>query len=633
MTERRPPPRVDLPLLVVVTAAAAGITISVTAAGAHATTGASSGASVAAALGRGIIVALPLAVALYASRLPTHARFGRVLLIVSAVWFLGSLSGSSSPLLYSLGRVAGWVFDVALGYALLAFPHGRLRNKTDQTLVATGAAVLLTLYLPTALLVVQYPAPSAVSSCQLACPHNAFMITATQPALIGSVVAPVRELLTTLIFVAVAIRLATRIRNSNSLVRRVLSPVLMAMIARLIVYAAFLAARRAAPASALTDVTAWALSFAVPALALAFLIGLVRWHMFVTSGIRTVTAGLRQMPGPEQVRDMLAAAFDDPGLQIAHWSAQRRRWIDVAGAPLEIPAVGSDRHLTEVDEGGRRIVAIVHDAALRDDPTFLDAAAASATLAFESDRLSARSTRMIHELRASRARVLAAADDERRRVERDLHDGAQQRLLALYVHLELAAERREQEDPDEAVELRKLAGEVEEALEEMRSLTREIYPSMLADLGLEAAIRSVARRSPVRASVEADGLGEYPREILAAVYFCCVEALQNVAKHAHDAKFVEISLREAGSVLSFSVCDDGPGILDSNDRVGAGLVNMRDRMATVGGELAIRSRPARGTCVRGRIPVSALVRGGGARADAHESRRSRTTRSRYGADA
>jgi signal transduction histidine kinase len=366
----------------------------------------------------------------------------------------------------------------------------------------------------------------------------------------------------------------------------------------------------------------------VPALALAFLLGLARRHLLVTTGIRTVNVHLREMPGPEPVQGLLAVAFKDPGLRIASWSEGGQCWLGADGKPLPTPAADSERWLSEVRDDGTHVVAILHDAALRDDPAFIEAAAAAASVAFESDRVAARTAGMVAELRASRDRILAAADSERRRIERDLHDGAQQRLVGLCIHLELAAEKAEHDRPAEADALRQLAVEVEEALEEIRALTHGIYPAALTERGLAAAVRGAALRSPVPASVDVDGLRDYPEEIAAAVYFCCVESLQNIAKHAPEAHEARIILREAGSVLWFSVSDDGPGLAPGNARVGAGLINMRDRMATVGGQLTVRSTPGQGTRVSGRIPLSAVVRGDGAPGPGQPPRTVRTPRRR-----
>jgi signal transduction histidine kinase len=269
------------------------------------------------------------------------------------------------------------------------------------------------------------------------------------------------------------------------------------------------------------------------------------------------------------------------------------------------PEPDSGRCLTEVRDDQRRVVAIVHDVALRDDSAFIEAAASASSVAFATDRVAVRTGRMVRELTESRARILAAADGERRRIERDLHDGAQQRLVALCIHLELAAESVDGEHPEEAAALRELVGEVDQALEEMRSLTHGIYPAVLLDHGLAEALRSAARRCPVPTTVEAPELGDYTDELVTAVYFCCIEALQNVAKHAPGAGSARIVLRETDSVLRFSVSDDGPGIDDVDAAMGAGMMNMHDRMTTAGGELRVESRPGHGTQVIGKVPVAA----------------------------
>ncbi len=598
------PPRVRLELIAALTAAAVIITAGITAVSAPVTSGASGGAAALQALGRGLIVGVPLAVALYACGRPAHARFGKQLLAISALWWLASLSNSSSPLLYSIGRIAGWLTDLGLIYVVLAFPGAALRTRFERGLVTCATLVVATLYLPTALLVSAYPQPSPWSSCSIGCPHNAFMALSSQPGIVDGLIAPVRETVTALLFVIVSGVLARRIRDADPLVRRTLSPVLVVAIVRLLAFTAAIVARRVAPSAPATEAAAWLVALTMPAFAIAFLIGLVRWHLFVAAGIRTVNARLPETPDPEQVQELLATAFEDPALQIASWSGTRGAWIAAAGEPVRLPAPDSERWLTELRTDDRPVVAIVHDATLRDDPAFIAAAAAAASVAFANDRVANRTAGIVRELRDSRARILAAADSERRRIERDLHDGAQQRLVVLGIHLMLAAERAEQDAPEEAAALRELAGEADQALEEIRSLTHGIYPATLLEQGLATAVRSAALRSPVPASVEVVGLGEYPRAISTAVYFCCVEALQNVAKHAPAASSVRIVLREANSVLCFSVSDDGPGMPASGARIGAGVINMRDRVTTVGGQLTVQSTPHRGTRVSGQIPLS-----------------------------
>jgi signal transduction histidine kinase len=584
---------------------AAGVVIAlVTVPGVQATTPVSSATAVVEGIARGIIVAVPLAVGLYASRRPTSARFGRLLVGFSVIWFLALLSSAGSPVVSSVGRVASWFAEVALGYALLAFPTGRLETRVDRRLIAIAAGVVITLFVPTALLVAHYPTPSPWASCGAGCPHNAFMVVRHQPAFVNGVVVPVREILIVLLFVLVAARLAARIAAAHTLMRRTVVPVLVVSSLRMFVFAVALVARRVAPDSVLTHALMWALALLVPAIALAFLVGLMLWRTFVTAAIHHVLAQLRGTPGPQQVQNALAAGFEDPDLEIGYWLKDQGCWVTADGRPLATPAAGAGRFLTETHDKNQPSVAIVHDVALRDERAFVDVVGSLAAMAFASDRVAARTAGMLTELQASRSRISAAADDERRRIEQDLHDGAQQRLVALRVQLQLAAEQAGAENPAEAAHLRGLGDQVELAIDEIRSLAHGIYPAVLGYGGLGAGVRAAARRSTVPASVSTDGLTDYPQEIVTAVYLCCVEALQNVAKHARDATTVKIIITEADAELRFSVADDGVGFLPSQARVGAGMINMQDRLATIGGELTVHSQPGHGTSVNGRVPLS-----------------------------
>ena len=301
---------------------------------------------------------------------------------------------------------------------------------------------------------------------------------------------------------------------------------------------------------------------------------------------------------------MLSEGFEDPDLEIGYWLGDQRRWVTADGRPLATPAPGAGRFLTETHHENQPSVAIWHDVALRDEPAFVDVVGSLAAMAFASDLVAARTAGMLSELQASRSRISAAADGERRRIERDLHDGAQQRLVALRVQLQIAAEQAGPANPGEAAHLRELGEQVDLAIEEIRSLAHGIYPAVLSFSGLIAGVRAAARRSTVPATVTTDGVTDYPEEIVTAVYLCCVEALQNVAKHASHATTVKIDITEADSELRFSVTDNGAGFLASQARVGAGMLNMQDRLATIGGELTVHSRPGHGTTVSGHVPLS-----------------------------
>ena len=213
-----------------------------------------------------------------------------------------------------------------------------------------------------------------------------------------------------------------------------------------------------------------------------------------------------------------------------------------------------------------------------------------------------RNVRLIEELRASRQRLVAAQDQERWRIERNIHDGAQQQLVALAVKLRLARGMAHKDADATDAMLAQLQSDAQEALDDLRDLARGIYPPLLADKGLAAALEAQARRSPIPVAVKSDGVGRYLQEVEAAVYFCALEALQNVAKYAGASRaFVRLSLEEG--LLRFQVEDDGVGFDLSATRYGTGLQGMADRLEALGGELAVRSAPGSGTTVSGEVRV------------------------------
>jgi signal transduction histidine kinase len=215
-----------------------------------------------------------------------------------------------------------------------------------------------------------------------------------------------------------------------------------------------------------------------------------------------------------------------------------------------------------------------------------------------------RNVRLIEELRASRQRLVAAQDDERRKLERDLHDGAQQQLVALQVQLRLATQVTQRDPAKGAPMIRALQGQAAAALEDLRDLARGIYPPLLADQGLAAALESQARKASLSVQVEPDGVGRYDRGVESAVYFCALEALNNVAKYA-KASTATVRLAQSNGVLRFEVIDDGAGFDAGATSYGTGLQGMADRLDAVGGTLEVRSAPGGGTTVIGRVPVSA----------------------------
>jgi signal transduction histidine kinase len=217
-----------------------------------------------------------------------------------------------------------------------------------------------------------------------------------------------------------------------------------------------------------------------------------------------------------------------------------------------------------------------------------------------------RNAALIADLRASRQRLVAAQDEERRKIERNLHDGAQQQLVALAVKLGLVEHLVDRDASKARQMLAEAKGETGEALENLRDLARGIYPPLLADKGLAAALESQVRRSPVPVAIEPDGIGRYPQETEAAVYFCCLEALQNVTKYA-GASAATVRLGHAAGELTFEVVDDGTGFDAQHTKHGTGLQGMADRLAALDGSLEIRSAPGEGTTVAGHVPIREVL--------------------------
>jgi signal transduction histidine kinase len=555
------------------------------------------------AAARGLMVAVPIAVGIWAWHRRPGDRFGRLLVGLGFGWFLTTLADSGNSVVYSTGRVAGWVVEVGLVYLVLAYPSGRITERLDRALVWTAALLVAVLYVPAVLLMETYPVPSPHTSCTAGCPDNAFFALGSEPGFVDSALRPLRDLLSALLFVAVTARLVHRFRGATHLMQRALEPVLIVAATRTAVVALMLGVRVASPDSAAVASLTWAAALAVPVLAAGFFVGLLSRRLYVANALQDLGRRVRAAVTPDELRDALAEAMGDPTLRVLFPAdGGREQWADADGRPVRPPEPGSGQSLTVLREGWRPVAAILHDSALREEQEFLNAVASYALVAVKNQRLTMTVESSLREVSESRARIQASADRERQRIERDLHDGAQQRLVALRVQLELVEELLEHDHEQGLRKLHALGEEVGATLDEIRALAHGVYPSLLEDRGLAEALRAAALRSPIAARVEPDGIGRYSQDVESAVYFCCLEALQNAAKHAGGAKAIVISLRQ-DEALRFQVRDDGAGFNEAASTPGKGLTNMRDRMVAIGGGLSIRSSE-RGTVVYGKVPLN-----------------------------
>jgi signal transduction histidine kinase len=585
-------------LLAVATAGAAlcAVTAWVTA------TGTASGDVPLEATARMLMVGLPIGVGVYAWSRSASSRFGRNLALTGFLYFLASLSGSGDAVVYSIGRVAGWVVEIWIAYLVLSFPSGRLTARVDRLIIAVGVATVALLYVPSALLVDAYPTPFPWASCVSDCPANALQLTASEPGIVDAWLRPAREVLTVAVFVAATIRLLMKLSAASPLLRVAIAPLAVVAAARLVLFVITVILRAIDPDGTAAHVGVWGIALFVPLITLAFLAGLLRWRLFVGASLARLAHHTDVDTSEVALRAGLADAFRDPHLQILERRAGGG-WADASGRLVRRPVAGPAQALTAVREDGRPVAAIVHDEALRDESAFVDAAVAHTLTVLENRRLEERAAGLLREVEDSRARIAATADDARRRLERDLHDGAQQRLVALRLRLSLAAELLARDHAQGAELVRQLGPEAEAALEEVRSLARGVYPAPLVDHGIGEALRSAARRSPLPVAVVAERGRRYPESLEAAAYFCCLEAMQNASKHADGATGVTVTVAELDGHLQLEVVDDGKGFDPERTPRGSGLTNLRDRARAAGGDVNVHSRPGAGTRVVATLPL------------------------------
>ena len=400
-----------------------------------------------------VVIAAPIGVGL-ATLARRQDRFAAVLVGAGALWSLTVLARSDEPTLYSVGRIAAWVVDIVVVYLLLSFPSGRLTSSSARAAMAATIVIVGLLYLPTALVVQHYPEPSPWSTCGTDCPPNAFAIGDATPAFVEDFVRPLREVLSALVFLGVAVVLAQRTYRAGPLLRRMLVPVLAMATFRGVALAAYDGARGSAPTAASLHALGWVYILSLALIALSFSVGMLWRGLYATTALQRLTLGLTPQTTPQALRGALADALEDPSLQIAYrLPDERDGWVSETATRVEPPRAQRDRILTEVRVNGRRIAALDTDASLAQDPALLQAAASYALMVLENGRLVRRLTASIGELSASRARIVAVTDQARRRIERDVHDGAQQRLVALRIKLALESERLEHEAPQTAAEL------------------------------------------------------------------------------------------------------------------------------------------------------------------------------------
>ncbi len=510
------------------------------------------------------------------------SRFGRLMVAAGFAMFLSSLQWSQTDLPFTLGMAFDLLPAAILLHLFLAFPSGRLERGAERTLVVAAYTAALGLQLVKMLLwSVEGRNVLAVAEDTEA----AFTVEDVELGLLSALC-----LGGVLLLVIRRRELVRPLRPSIALLVDSFACGLV-MLAVLLTAGAF-----EWPAFETIRRIAFLVIGLTP---VAFLIGLLDAR-FSGSTLRELLVRLREEPAPADLRDSLADALRDPSLTVAYWLQDFGRWVDAQGRPVDLPTDGSRQVTKFIDHDGSSAVALLHDPSLADEPELLGAVTAAAAIALENERLNAELRARLDELRGSRQRVLEAGQEERQRLERDLHDGAQQRLIALSLELG-RLERRLSGDADTRGRLDRARREVTMSLQELRAVAHGIHPAVVSGHGLAVALESLTARAPVPVSLDVRLEGRMPERLEVAAYYVVSESLANVAKHARATLArVDVARRDGGLVVE--VLDDGVGGADTER--GTGLRGLADRVEALGGRLRVWTPHGGGTRVRAELPCA-----------------------------
>ena len=496
-------------------------------------------------------------------------RTGPLMVLVGLTFLAGLLNAADQATVHALGA---WIRPLHLAvftHVLLALPSGQLETRLARVLVGTA-------YIDLGIL---YHAPLVLGEDG-----------------VGRTLSRVSFALGAVVFLAASALLVQRWRAGSNAWRRAVSPLLWMGALSLALLALFNADTflfRPVGAAPM-----WAFRVTFVAIPFAFLAVLLRSRL-ARASVAELVLELEEARPPGALRDAMARALGDPSLTVAYWLPDEQHYVDLEGKPVGLPESGQRTMATVVEREGRRVAAIVHDRALNDDPGLLRAAGAAAALALDNERLRAELLARFDELKASRARIVEAADQERKRIERNLHDSTQQRLTSIALALGMAESKFASDPAAAAASVRQAKEALENALAELRDLSHGIHPSVLTTRGLGPALEDLAYAATLPVRVTAELNGRLPERVEAGAYYAVAEGLANITKHAYASAVTVVVVREQGRLL-LRICDDGIGGADP-DR-GSGLRGLTDRLQALGGTLRVDSPPGQGTELRAAIP-------------------------------
>jgi len=508
------------------------------------------------------------------------SRFGPLMVGTGVVCFLVTLSWTTSDVPFTIGQTLDKLPTALFLHAFLAFPTGRLNGRFEKGVVVTAYATAILLE-PARMVLGDYG------------PHNLFGVTSAPAAF--NIVRDVQLLMLSGCCLAGVAILAGRRRREGRPLRRSLALLNDAFALGLAMIAVFFLANMVgAPAVAQVR---WVTFVALGLAPVAFLIGLVHARL-ARSSVGDLLVELRADPAPGGLAPALARALRDPSLTLAYWLPAFETWADLDGHRVELPDEDAGRMTTLIEHDGVSVAALLHDAALRDEPELLSAVGAAAAIALENGRLHSEQRAHLEELRGSRSRVIEAAQRERQRLERDLHDGAQQRLIALSLELR-RLEDRLASDADARSQLDQARGEIEKSLGELRAIARGLHPAVVSGHGLAVALEQMAALAPVPVQLRVDLERRLPDRVEVAAYYVVSEGLANIGKHA-GATSVRVDVRRADGCLLVEITDDGVGGADTER--GSGLRGLADRVEALDGRLRVWSPDGGGTRLRAEMP-------------------------------
>jgi signal transduction histidine kinase len=510
------------------------------------------------------------------------SRFGPLMIAAGFAMFVSTLQWASAPLPYTIGLAFDLLPVAVLIHVFLAFPSGRLERGTERAVVAAGYSVAAGLQLVKMLL-------GGVGTDNL-------LAAAAAPTAANAVQDVQLVTLSALALTSFALLVARR-RTSGRPLRRSVALLIDSFALGLVMIAALMLAG-ALELSAFETIRR--ITFVVIGIApVAFLIALLDARL-ARSAVGDLVVELDADPAPTDLRDALSRALGDPSLTLAYWLPEFESWADFDGRAVELPTHDNGRATTLIDREGVHLAALVHNPSLGDEPERLDAVSAAAGIALENGRLHVDLRARLEELKGSRGRVIEAGQHERQRLERNLHDGAQQRLIALSLELGLLKERLVGQ-PDAMSRLDQARGEIALSLEELRDVARGIHPAVVSGHGLGVALESLAAQAPVPVRLAVDLDARVQERIEVAAYYVVSESLANVGKHA-EASSVSVDVARANGTLVVEVVDDGVGGADSER--GSGLRGLADRVEALGGRLRVWTPRGGGTRVRAEIPCA-----------------------------